>query len=263
MNRMARGLFLRSLGHLLFGLCCIPFFLACGSDTSEGTAVLRVVTEAEYPPFSFGSTTDNLQGFDIDIIKAVADVSDFRVVFGLLQFDEIIPALQEGKFDIGIDAITITAERQEIVDFSIPYFETGQSIAVQKDNTDITDLESLKYKSIGVQSGTTGAELAAGVEGAVISTFDTISAALQELVNGTLDAVINDEASTRYAIKEGTFEGIKLVGELLSQEFYGIALPKGSRNLQRINEGLMTIFENGTYTQIYEKWFNALPNAAS
>ena len=95
--------------------------------------------------------------------------------------------------------------------------------------------------------------------GAKVTTFDTTDLALRELANGNVDAVINDAPVTLYAIKTGSLNQLKIVGQLLTQEYYGIATPKNSLNLDAINKGLGTLIQNGTYAQLYKKWFNAQP----
>jgi arginine/lysine/histidine/glutamine transport system substrate-binding and permease protein len=160
--------------------------------------------------------------------------------------------------DAAISAITITKERAATVAFSRPYFKAGLAIAVQANNTDIKDLASLKGKKIAAQIGTTGATKAKEVGAIEVRTFDSAPLALQELTNGNVDAVINDAPVTLYAIKSGNIPGVKVAaGELLTEEFYGIAMPKDSANLEKVNGGLTTILGNGKYKEIYQKWFGA------
>ncbi|MEM8777356.1 MAG: ABC transporter substrate-binding protein/permease, partial [Cyanobacteria bacterium P01_G01_bin.49] len=123
----------------------------------------------------------------------------------------------------------------------------------------INNFEDLKNKKVAVQIGTTGAKKAATIPGVTITTFDNLSSALQELLNGKVDAVVNDAPATLYAIKTGNLANLKIVDELLTEEYYGIALPKNSSNLNLVNGGLISIIENGTYQAIYEKWFASQP----
>jgi len=182
-----------------------------------------------------------------------------RVEFQSLPFDGLIPALQARTVDAAISSMTITAERQKTVDFSRPYFKAGLAIAVRTSDTQTTDLASLRNQTIGVQIGTTGAETARQIPGAAIRTFDSAPLALQALLNGNVSAVINDAPVTLYAIKANNLTGIKVTSQLLTEEFYGIAVPKNSPNLTKINAGLTQILNNGTYRQIYRKWLNAEP----
>ena len=252
--------FLRSrwLQRLVLGCSCLLLILLGHSASIAQTQrVLRVGTEPAFPPFEFQAPGGGLQGFDIDLMQAIAQAEGFRVEFQSLPFDGLIPALQAKTVDAAISSMTITAERQQTVDFSQPYFKAGLAIAVRANNTSATDLASLQNQTIGVQIGTTGAETARKIPGATIRTFDSAPLALQALLNGNVSAVINDAPVTLYAIKTNNLTGIKVTSQLLTEEFYGIATPKNSPNLVRINAGLTRILDNGTYDQIYRKWFNA------
>jgi arginine/lysine/histidine/glutamine transport system substrate-binding/permease protein len=200
-----------------------------------------------------------LEGFDIDLIKAIGKAGGFEVEFQSLPFDGIIPALQANTVDAAISSITINEERSKTISFSRPYFKAGLAIAVKADNKNITSLDSLKNKNIAVQIGTTGAQEAKKVPGAKIRTFDSAPLALQELLNGNVDAVINDAPVTLYALKSNNLQGLKIVEQLLTEEYYGIATSKNSPHLAAINNGLTTILNDGTYEQIYQKWFNTTP----
>lgn len=265
MMRISRFRFLR---HVLMGLLsfvCIVSFAACGPTVSttgggSGSGILRVATEPAFPPFESQAAGGGLEGFDIDLMNAIGEAAGLKVEFQSLPFDGIIPALQAGTVDAAISAMTITPERAQTVSFSRPYFKAGLAIAVQANNTTITSLDSLKNKKIAVQIGTTGADAAKKVEGSQVRAFDSAPLALQELSNGNVDAVINDAPVTLYAIKSGNIPGVKVVGgQLLTEEFYGIAAPKDSPNLEKINSGLKTLIDNGKYAEIYKKWFGSEP----
>jgi len=273
MPRLTRSRFLRQLTSGVLGLVCALVFAACNSSTPANNAAsngaspagggaaetLTFATEPTFPPFEFRDSSNNLTGFDIDLLKAIGEAAGFNVKFESMQFDGMIPALQAGTVDGAISAMTIKPERAQVVDFSRPYYKSGLGIAVQESNTDITSFESLQGKNIASQIGTTGAEKAGEVQGAQVRTFDNAPTALQELANGNVDAVVHDAPAILYAIKSGNVRGLKVVGELLTEEYYGIPVPKGSPNLERINQGLTTILENGTYDEIYQKYFGEKP----
>ncbi|HEY9674127.1 MAG TPA: ABC transporter permease subunit [Waterburya sp.] len=252
-RRLRRGLIL-SLTFLL--ILCVSVFSA---SSLHATETFKVATEPAFPPMESQAKEGGLEGFDIDLMKAVAKAGGFEVEFQSLPFDGIIPALQANTMDAAISSITINAERSKTISFSRPYFKAGLAIAVKADDNDITSLASLKNKSIAVQIGTTGAQEAKNVPGAKIRTFDSAPLALQELLNGNVDAVINDAPVTLYAIKSNNLQGIKIIKQLLTEEYYGIATSKNSPRLAAINKGLTTILSNGTYDQIYQKWFNTQP----
>ncbi|MTJ07481.1 ABC transporter permease subunit [Anabaena sp. UHCC 0204] len=237
-------------------ICCL---LAGCSENSRGNQILRVATEPAFPPFEFQGKGGELVGFSIDLMRAIADGSNFQVEFQSLPFDGIIPALQAKTIDAAISSMTITEERSKTVTFSRPYFKAGLAIAIRADHQNITGFDSLQNKKIAVQIGTTGAEKAKSLTGAQIRSFDSAPLALQELQNGNVDAVINDAPVTLYAINTGNLQGIKVIEQLLTEEFYGIATAKNSPYLSLINQGLTKILENGKYQQIYEKWFKSAP----
>ncbi len=232
--------------------------LSACSTPSTTTKTLKVATEPAFPPFEAKGATD-LEGFDIDLMRAIGKAAGLTVEFESLPFDGIIPGLQAGTVDGAISAITINAERAKTISFSRPYFKAGLAIVIADTNTTINTLEDLKDKKIAVQIGTTGAGTAKTVAGAEVRIFDSAPLALQELLNGNVDAVINDAPATLYAIKSGNLKGLKITQSLVTEEFYGIALPKDSPNLEAINSALNQLITEGTYAEIYKKWFDGEP----
>lgn len=277
--RLSRFRFIRQWALGFLSLACVLTFAACnsGTPTSEADSpaspadapaatTLTVAIDPTFPPFQSKAADGSLEGFDIDLVNAVAEAAGFEMELQELPFDGIIPALQSETVDATISTMTITAERAEAVDFSRPYFKAGLAIAVPEANTDIQSFDDLEGKALAAQIGTTGADKANEANASEVRTFDNAPLALQELVNGNVDAVINDAPVTLYAIESGNVPGVKVVGELLTEEFYGMATPKGSASLELINQGLSTIIENGKYQEIYQKWFGAeapeLPESA-
>ncbi|MEH2378399.1 MAG: ABC transporter permease subunit [Nostoc sp.] len=242
---------------VVVGFSCL-LLAGCGVNPSAGKT-LRIATEPAFPPFEFQGKGGELQGFSIDLMNAIAVAANFKVDFQSLPFDGIIPALQAKTVDAAISSITITQERAKTIAFSRPYFKAGLAIAIRADNQNITGFGSLKNKKVAVQIGTTGAAKAKSIPGVQIRSFDSAPLALQELSNGNVDAVINDAPVTLYAINTGNLQGIKIVEQLLTEEFYGIATAKNSPNLALINNGLDRVLKNGTYAQIYQKWFKTEP----
>ncbi len=260
--KLTRSTFLRNAA---IGLLSAGLLAACGgggSETPEASAdVWKVGTEAGFPPFESVGDDGELVGFDIDLFNAIGEKTGQTIEFENLPFDSLIPALQGGTIDAAISGMTITEERAQTVDFSDPYFDAGLAIAVKEETTDIASLDDLEGKRIAVQIGTTGAAAAEGVPNAEVTTFENAPLALQELSNGNADAVINDAPATLDAIATGNIPGITVVGELLTEESYGIALPKGSENVEAINAAIAEIRSDGTYAELYRKWFDAEPPA--
>jgi len=270
MFNLTRSKFLRQTA---LGLSAALVLAACGGsepaaddttapagDAAAAGGTWTVGTEPAFPPFEAIGDGGELVGFDIDLMTALGEQAGYEVQFESLPFDGLIPSLQAGTIDAAISGMTITEERAKTVDFSRPYFRAGLAIAVAEDDTEIASIDDLEGKTIAVQIGTTGAEQAEGVEGAKIVTFDSAPLALQELANGNADAVINDGPVTLDAIASGNVSGVKVVGELVTEEFYGIALPQDSENTAAINDAFAELLANGTYAEIYQKWFGVEPD---
>lgn len=227
----------------------------------KAQSVLKVGTEPAFPPFEMQAPDGKgFTGFDIDLFNAIGEEAGLEIQFQSMPFDGLIPALQSQTIDAAISGMTITAERGQTVDFARPYFQSGLAIAVrQKNKGEIKSFDDLENKKVAVAIGTTGAQEAAKIPGVELSTFDNSAIALQELSNGKVDAVVNDAPVTLYAIKVGNLNTIEVVGELLTEEYYGIALPKDSPNLEKINNALDELLKTGKYREIYQKWFAGEP----
>ena len=164
--------------------------------------------------------------------------------------------------DGAISAMTITDERKKAVNFSLPYYLSGQSVAVKTDNKDIKGFDDLKGKKLGVQISTTGAEEARKVPNAKVTDYNTINEAFLALKSGAVDAVVNDFPVSAYFVKNNTAKDVMIVGDLKTSEHYGIAFPKKNTELKdTFDKALKTLKENGKYAEIYKKWFGADPPA--
>ncbi|HZK43236.1 MAG TPA: basic amino acid ABC transporter substrate-binding protein [Syntrophomonadaceae bacterium] len=240
--------------------------VGCGNsdepNEADNNKVKKIVagSETTFPPFEFDENGEKV-GFDMDIIKAIGEVQGYEVEIMYQAFDSLIPALQSNHIDCAISAMSITPERQEAVDFSEPYFNAGLIIAVLADEENITTMDDLVGKKMSAQIGTIGAAAATGLKekdaSTEVRTFQTVGEAFMELEKGSVDAVINDHPVTDYYIKTTAKDTVKMVGEIFSaDDQYGIAIKKGNTEIKDvIDEGLAKIRENGTYDQIYNKWF--------
>jgi peptide/nickel transport system substrate-binding protein len=219
----------------------------------------QIGTNAEYPPFESVDASGNVVGFDPDVISAIAERAGFDYEFVNTRWDGIFVALQSGEFDAVISAATITDERAEIVNFSDPYFNAGQMIAVRtEDANQITSVADLDGRKVGVQLGTTGDMWLSDNTNAEVVRYDEITLAFQALANGDVDAVFNDGPTSADIIQANPELGATLVGEPVTDEFYGVAVNKDQPELlAMINEGLAAIRADGTYDALYDKWFGA------
>ena len=247
---------------LIFGAIFL-LTIGCSKQEEAGEAnrtVLRIGTDATYPPFETVNTeTGQPEGFDIDLMTAICRVNGWKPEFIVTPFDGIIPGLTNHKYDAVISAMTITAQRSAVVNFSHPYYAAGQTIAVPLFDSTIQGAADLRGKRVVVQLGTTGEMMAKRMEGLEVFSYDNIGAAFIDMANGNLDAVLNDYPTTRRYIK--VHNDAKTVGDILSSEYYGIAVrPADTDLLKEINAALDSIENDGTYEGFHEKWFGDKPD---
>lgn len=254
---------------ILSALCVMTILplAACGgseqaasgeSEQAEQKQVWTIGTNAEYPPFEYQEGGE-IVGFDIDIIKAIGEAQGVEVKVEHMGWDPMFDAIDKGKADVAVGAITIRDDRKELYDFSDPYFEAKQLILV-KEGSDITSLDSLEGKKIGVQSATTGEKVLQekfGVTYEGIKGYEDTPSAVDDLLNGRLDAVVADNAVVMEFIKKLGGEGLKMVDDpAFAAEYYGIMVKKGNAEvLAQINEGFTKIKESGKYDEIFAKYF--------
>ena len=233
----------------------------CGSKAETPAAaekkILKVGTEATYAPFEFTDDAGNITGFDAELIRAVAAEMGYDAQITHIAWDGLDPALNSGQVDAVISAVTITPERQLEMDFSEPYFEASQIIAVRADST-ITGMADLKTLKVGVQANTTGqyASEKAGIPDAQISKYPTAPEAMMNVANGSLDAVVADSPVVMNYLATNPELKMKTVTDNFEKEFYGIKVKKGNTELMtQINAGLKKVKENGKYDEIFGKYF--------
>lgn len=215
--------------------------------------------EPGFAPFEVMGEDGQLEGFDIDLINAIGEVAGVEFEPKLMEFGVIVPSLETATIDCAIAAISIDEERKQSVNFSVPYYKSGLSVAVRADNNEIKGFEDLEGRSIGVQTGTTGMKEAEAMPGAQVKAYDRIDTAYMALESGAIDAVVNDLPVTAYYIAQGK-DNVKIVGDIRSSEFYGIAVPKqNTETLELINTALAQLKESGEYAVIYKKWFSEDP----
>ncbi|MDQ8186484.1 basic amino acid ABC transporter substrate-binding protein [Pelagicoccus sp. SDUM812002] len=230
---------------------------ACGGGAKDGA--LLVGTEATYPPFEMTNDAGEIVGFDIDLIKAIAADQGLILEFRDMDFDSLVPAVQGGNIDIAVSGMSITPLRQKQVAFTDPYIEAGLVVAVGPNAMNVGGVDDLKGLRIAVQQGTTGAakteELLAAKAIGSVKYFPNVSVAMMELLNGGVDAVINDKPVTEAFVAKHP-DKIKIVGETLASDEYGFALAKGREELlAKLNAGLANVKADGTWDQLATQYF--------
>ena len=215
--------------------------------------------DTAFVPFEF-KQGDKYVGFDIDLWDAIAKKMHISYELRPMDFGGLIPGLQSRNLDVAMAGITITDARKQVVDFSDGYYNADLLIAVKSTDNSIAKFSDLTGKKVGLKQGTAAASFMKSKYKANYIEFPNIDNAYMELGTGRADAVLHDTPNILYFIKTAGNGKFKAVGESLEAQNYGIAFPKGSDELrEKVNGALKTLRENGTYNEIYKKWFGTEP----
>ena len=207
----------------------------------------------DYPMFH--SSNNNIGGFDYDLMHEIADASDFEIQFVPMQFSDLIPSLRRDDIDIIIAAMSITEERKQLVNFSDRYLTAGQSIVVNKGNTNIKTTNDLAGKTVGVIKDTVSDMIISKTEGIhQIERFDIAGSALLSLKRNKIDAIMIDKLTCINYIQYD--KDLTIVQTIEYPEIgYGIAVRKDDYTLlHKVNSGLQEIMTNGTYQKLVDKY---------
>ncbi|WP_110067427.1 transporter substrate-binding domain-containing protein [Cytobacillus oceanisediminis] len=246
--------------HWLKGIIAAAFVLilaACGSEEASKDGMDLVedgkftyAASGEFKPFSFTNDDGSMSGFDIEVAEAVAKELGLEPVQNKFKFGGIVEGVKSGRFDAAVASHTITEERLQAVNFSTPYYYSGPQIYVRPDSS-VETLEDLEGMEIAVSKGSTYTANAEEVTDN-IQFYDSDVVALEALSKGKHDAVITDFITGKEAIGAG----MKIEGkELIGRSEQAIAVAKDNEELlEKVNEALKTLRENGTLTEISKKY---------
>ena len=266
-------------------VCLLAVLGGCGSDSKDepkGSASaagspdaalpqsvrskgeLTVASDVSYAPLEyFEKDGKTVTGFDYDLAQALGKKLGVRVRFVNTAFDGIIPALQAGRFDAVMSAMTDTSERERVLDF-VNYLDAGTSIVVKRGNPKgISDLDDLCGKTVALQKGTIQAdaakEISAGCEkrgakGVDIKTFPKDTDAILQVRSGRAVADLNDSPVAAYNAK--TSKDLEVVdAPIYGAEPYGIGVKKGNAQLRdALRKALQELIDDGTYTKVITKY---------
>lgn len=273
-----KGFWLRTVAVLALVLL---LFAACGEEAADVTSagggdetemdhefstleegVLKVGSCLDYKPFEyFEKGSKEPTGFDVELTEAIAQHLGLEVEWVKANFDTIFTAVAANDFDMVAAASTITPEREQVVDFSDGYYNARQALTVASDSEIMSTDDVGEGHVVGVQRGTTGkswAEENLVPQGAELKTFQEAPDAFTDLESGGVDAVINDEPSS-IAEVEGR-SGLEIVEAIDTNELYGFAFSKDNPELRdAVNEALAAVIADGTYEQLFTKYFPDLP----
>jgi polar amino acid transport system substrate-binding protein len=227
-------------------------FAGCAAPAKK----LIVAQDTTFPPMEFINDAKEQVGFDVDLMKAIAAEAKLDIEFKSVGWDGIFAGLANNTYDIVASSVTITDERKANMEFSDPYINASQVIVVLAENNKDTKLEDFVKRNVGAQTNTTGSAEVEKVKGIILKAYEDATLAFDDLLSKRSEAVVIDKPVADKFLSNPKFVGkIKIVGDQLTNEFYGIALKKGNTELLgKINAALKTLQDNGTLDKLKSQW---------
>lgn len=221
-----------------------------------------VGTSADYPPFEYVEG-GKIVGFDIELITALLEKLGYTVEVQDIGFDSLVPSLKNGKIDVIAAAMTITPEREEVIDFSDSYYNSDQSILLLADSDFIiNEDDDISNLTIAAQTGTTGEKWVldnlinianATMTDDQLKRYDTYTLAILDLDNGNIDAVILDNPVAESFAKD---DNRRVEYVIQTDEYFGFGVSKGNTELVNgINEQLALYMESDDWATLLDKYF--------
>lgn len=242
-------------------LLMIPLALssACSPDSGSVSKKIKVATDATLVPMSFMNDRNQIDGFDRTLMEAIVKEAGLELEMVNVEWAGLLGGLTTGKYDAAISSITILEERKQKMGFSAPYLKSGLAIVVHKETNGVATVEDLQNKNmmVGTQSGTTAYFYLKDHPAIRNIGYESYGHAVQDLINGELDAVLGESTGTLYYKNKDkpVFKKIKMVGEILTNEYYGIAVRQDNPTLlQTLDKALKTLLSNGTVERLHHQW---------
>ncbi len=233
---------------------------ASTEETSGSGETLVMATNAFFEPYEYYEG-DEIVGIDAEIGKAIADKLGMDFEISDMEFDAIIPAIQNGKASIGMAGMTVTPDREKNVSFSQTY-ATGVQVIIVPEGSDITSADDLEGKKIGVQQGTTGDLYCSdtpengGFGEDAVTRYSKGSDAVMALLSGKVDCVVIDNEPAKAFVEAN--EGLKILDTAYVEEEYAIAVAKDNTELlEKVDAALGELKEDGTVQSIIDKYITA------
>ncbi len=249
----------KTLTVTLIVMAVLLVLFAGVSCKKKEAAVLRIGTNAEYPPFEY-KDNDQFMGVDMDLARALAAKLGMEYSIIDMDFDALIPSLTSNKIDLALSAITITEDRMQQVDFSHPYYIANQVIIAKLDSPlKVEKIEDIVKYKVGAQNGTTGQIYVQ--ENLVdknlmnknnFKKYSTNIEAITDMLNGNIDLVIIDDSAAQGYAK---LKPISILFKIETNEEYGIAMQKGSPYKDLINNALQEMIQSGELIDLIAKNF--------
>lgn len=225
-------------------------------ETKDGN-VLRVGMEGTYAPYTYHGENGDLTGYEVDVANAIGEKLGMKVEFVETEWDAMFEALDAGNFDVVMNQVTINDKRKEAYDFSTPYIYSKPILIVASDNTDIKSFDDVNGKK-AAEGLTSNFNQIAQSYGATIVGQDEFALAMQCLISGEADCVINDELTYSYWLTvKGDTESTKIVAETDDVSESAVCIKKGNAELlNKINGAIEELLADGTISEISQKYFS-------
>jgi len=251
---------MKAIRYLIAGVAGLAALFAAAAVSAEP---LKVGIAAEpYPPFTYKSADGSWTGFEVELADAVCAEADLDCEITPTAWSGIIPALNSGKIDMIMTSMSITEERDKVIDFSDPYYYTrGAYVASEDMNIDIP--EGLDGKILGVQGATTHAAFARDAladTGVEVKIYDTQEQANRDLLAGRVDLILADQIPMAEFVERDEAAGFE-IKEMAPKhpafgEGIGIGLREDEDDLQKaLNEAIKTVLNDGTCEELSVKYF--------
>ncbi|MDD7255314.1 basic amino acid ABC transporter substrate-binding protein [Bullifex porci] len=221
----------------------------------EQNKVYVFATDATWPPLEYIDESGNLTGFEVELVPMIGEKVGVKMEAKNIPWDTIFAGLANGQYDGVASGVSVTEDRKKTMDFSTPILEAGQVIIVKKAST-VSGIDDIKGLKVGVQIGTTG-DLVLDDYDVVRKQYDDIGLALQDMLNGNIDACVCDSliASDFVLANPNYKDKLKVAGSAFTQEDIAIAVKKGNKELlDLINKGLAELKADGSYDKLKAKW---------
>ena len=222
--------------------------------TAQVPRVITALTISANGPFDF-RTGGKLTGFDIQLVERMAVLAGARdVTWKVVDFDNLLNAIDNGQAMMGASSITITPQRAAIVDFGNPYLQANMGIVTRAGTTGITTRNDLRGQTIGVLQGSTAVPVAKGIQGAKVMQYPTIGPIYTALLNAKVNAVINDYGQSRWYVNHNKPK-FRFGGIIPVNQNYGLAFNQSRDSLRvAMNRALATMKRNGSYQELITRW---------
>jgi polar amino acid transport system substrate-binding protein len=225
-----------------------------------GGQEITIAVENSYPPYNFIDESGNAVGWDYDTFTRMCDLLNCVPVFTQTSWDGMLIAMANGEFDVAADGITYTPERDETVDFSQLYQTYDETLLVRENEdrfSTVDELLALEDFRVGTQIGTTNEITAHNLFGIErTSSYDVFGAAIEALLNDDVDAVVVDRPAAEGYI-EATGGMRTLEESLTGVQGLAFVFPPGSPLIPAINAAMDRMIADGTWDDIYNRWFNS------